>query len=411
MEGTVMARSHSLVELRAETTWHRHKYDVSQTESVPTVRHCGQVRVKRSADGQAVDLDDKVKVTPWESGELNYHRVSRVQEILEADCSLRPAIQPRTLQFSAMSANHLFSALTSGGVYFNKRKYGSDLALFNKGEGKAAAGQHSEGSSAAAACSSSSSTKGKNKSTEASEQQSEQSSTAPQAAEEVPLTTQQRVLFVGSEEGKLHAIRQLVLDGEVKPPVLLYVQSDQRARELYSELAYDNLRVDVLHTDRSSAAQRAAVIERFRTGEVWVLIVTDITAKGVDTKANLVINYDFPQGAQRYLRRVAKAGRAGKEGKVVTFFTEEDRPFLKIVVNAMKTSGVTDIPAWLLALPTLSKKERRKLKTSAPERKDVKEAAGTSKFGQRGAQKRAEMVMASKRRAQRGLKEDKAEQT
>lgn len=51
------------------------------------------------------------------------------------------------------------------------------------------------------------------------------------------------------------------------------------AQELYKELIYDGINVDVMHAERS-AAQREEVIKRFRTGDIWVLICTDLMARG-----------------------------------------------------------------------------------------------------------------------------------
>jgi hypothetical protein len=79
-------------------------------------------------------------------------------------------------------------------------------------------------------------------------------------------TIEQRLTFVGKEEGKLLAFRQLVQAG-LKPPVLVFVQSKERAKELYTELVLDGINVDVVHADRS-ADQRDAVIRKFRLGKV-----------------------------------------------------------------------------------------------------------------------------------------------
>ncbi len=65
-------------------------------------------------------------------------------------------------------------------------------------------------------------------------------------------TVKQRLLFVGREEGKLLAMRQMIAEG-ISPPVLVFVQSKERAKELYSELAYDGLNIDVMHADRTKA--------------------------------------------------------------------------------------------------------------------------------------------------------------
>ena len=81
----------------------------------------------------------------------------------------------------------------------------------------------------------------------------------------------------------------------LKPPVLVFLQSKDRARELYDELRYEAINVDVIHAGRTKD-QRDEAVKRFRTGETWVLITTDLMCRGMDFKGvNLVVNYDFPQ--------------------------------------------------------------------------------------------------------------------
>jgi len=63
-------------------------------------------------------------------------------------------------------------------------------------------------------------------------------------------TVEQELVFVGQEAGKLLAMRQIILKG-FQPPVLVFVQSKERAKELFNELIYDGLNVDVIHSDRT----------------------------------------------------------------------------------------------------------------------------------------------------------------
>ncbi|WFC93624.1 RNA helicase [Malassezia brasiliensis] len=175
-------------------------------------------------------------------------------------------------------------------------------------------------------------------------------------------TIDQRLEFCGAEDGKLHALRALIQSGGMKPPVLLFVQSIQRARDLFHELVYDGLHVDVIHSERPKA-QREAVIQAFRRGDIWILICTELMARGIDFKGvNLVINYDFPQTVQSYIHRIGRTGRAGKQGRAITYFTRDDAPYLKSVVNVMRQSGC-DVPEWMLKLPKPSKMLKRKLRT------------------------------------------------
>ncbi|XP_076622408.1 DExD-box helicase 52 isoform X2 [Colletes latitarsis] len=139
---------------------------------------------------------------------------------------------------------------------------------------------------------------------------------------------EQELLFVGTERGKLVAIRNIIKKG-VLPPVLVFVQSKERAQELFNELIYDGINVDVIHADRTQT-QRDNVVRCFREGKIWVLVCTELMARGIDFKGvNLVINYDFPPSAISYVHRIGRTGRAGHKGKAITFFTEEDTTNLR----------------------------------------------------------------------------------
>lgn len=164
-------------------------------------------------------------------------------------------------------------------------------------------------------------------------------------------TIDQKLVFVGREDGKLLAMRQLVQAG-LKPPVLIFLQSKDRAKELFRELVYDGINVEVIHAERTQE-QRDNIIRRFRTGDIWVLICTDLMARGVDFKGvNMVINYDFPQSAVSYIHRIGRTGRAGRRGTAVTFFTEDDVPYLRSIANVMKLSGC-EVPDWMLTIKPL----------------------------------------------------------
>jgi len=120
--------------------------------------------------------------------------------------------------------------------------------------------------------------------------------------------------------------------------MLIFVQSKQRAKELFHELVYDGLNVNVIHADKKKE-ERDEIIKQFRLGKIWVLVCTDLMARGIDFKnVNTVVNYDFPQSIVSYIHRIGRTGRAGKEGKAFTFFTESDAEFLRNIANLLKKS-------------------------------------------------------------------------
>ncbi|KAI8971111.1 P-loop containing nucleoside triphosphate hydrolase protein [Pilobolus umbonatus] len=173
-------------------------------------------------------------------------------------------------------------------------------------------------------------------------------------------TIKQELLFTGTEAGKKIALRQLIQKG-IHPPVLIFVQSIERAKELFHELVFDGINVEVIHSDRTKV-QRDNIINNFRVGKIWVLIATELMARGLDFKGvNLVINYDFPQTAASYIHRIGRTGRAGRAGEAVTYYTKDDLPYLKTVVNVMKESGC-DIPDWMLSIKKTNHNQKRELR-------------------------------------------------
>merc|ERR1712096_350021 len=79
--------------------------------------------------------------------------------------------------------------------------------------------------------------------------------------------------------GKLEAFRDLVRKG-LQPPVLVFVQTKERAGELFKELLYDGIQVDVIHSERSEQ-QRENTVRAFRSGGIWVLICTELMGRGI----------------------------------------------------------------------------------------------------------------------------------
>ncbi|VFQ94850.1 unnamed protein product [Cuscuta campestris] len=168
-------------------------------------------------------------------------------------------------------------------------------------------------------------------------------------------TIRQKLVFVGSEEGKLLALRQTFSES-LNPPILLFVQNKERAKQLYNEVKFDDIRADVIHSDLSPK-QRENAVDNFRAGKTWVLIATDVLARGMDFKGvNCVINYDFPDSAAAYIHRIGRSGRAGRSGEAVTFYTETDVQFLRNIANVITASG-GEVPDWIMSL---SKKKWRR---------------------------------------------------
>ncbi|KAF4550717.1 ATP-dependent RNA helicase rok1-like protein [Elsinoe fawcettii] len=243
-----------------------------------------------------------------------------------------------------------------------------------------------------------------------------------------------RLTYCATERGKLLALRDLLVPKStpsgpaLRAPFLVFTQTIERCTALHKELKYDipvsaggSSRVAVLHSELPDRV-RDKILTNFRKGEIWVLITTDLLARGVDFRGvNGVVNYDVPTSAAGYVHRVGRTGRAGREGGVaVTLYTKEDVKYVKVVANviaaAEKARGKTlgdgekGVEQWLLdALPDVSKEDRRMLKKRGVEerRKGKKEGRIETRGGwERQAEKRKrDMIGASKRARERGVED------
>eukprot|EP00298_Acanthocystis_sp_HF-20_P013271 c20276_g1_i1.p1 GENE.c20276_g1_i1~~c20276_g1_i1.p1 ORF type:complete len:364 (+),score=154.26 c20276_g1_i1:68-1159(+) len=185
-------------------------------------------------------------------------------------------------------------------------------------------------------------------------------------------TVEQKLLFVGNENGKILAVRQLFQKGGLQPPILIFLQTKERAQELFKELVYDGINVDAIHADKS-IAQRDEIVKNFRLGKIWVLITTDVLGRGIDFKGvNTVINFDFPNSITSYIHRIGRTGRAGRTGQAITLFTENegDVTLLRGVANVIRASG-GEVPEWMLKLKKANRIEQRKLSRVAPRRQSL----------------------------------------
>ena len=168
--------------------------------------------------------------------------------------------------------------------------------------------------------------------------------------------------------------------------MLIFVQSKYRAKELYSELMYDGVNVDVIHGDKKKH-ERDEIMKKFRVGDIWVLVCTDLMARGIDFKTvNSVINFDFPTSLVSYIHRVGRTGRAGRDGSAVTYFTDSDLPYVKTIANLMQKSG-HEVPSWMLNMKGSvngNNKEWKKLEKKPIYRKTISTSVSKN-INKRGA--------------------------
>ena len=106
-----------------------------------------------------------------------------------------------------------------------------------------------------------------------------------------------------------------------------------------------------------------AALEAFKKGEVEVLVATDVAARGLDiAELPVVINYDVPFGAEDYVHRIGRTGRAGAKGKAVMLATGGDSRLVTAIEELTKQKFKPE------ERHPLSREERRSRRHSASRR-------------------------------------------
>jgi len=121
-------------------------------------------------------------------------------------------------------------------------------------------------------------------------------------------------------------------------PVLIFSRTKIGAKKITRDLQRMNRRAAEIHSDRS-LGQRREALDGFKSGKYKILVATDIAARGIDvTGIELVINYDLPDDTENYVHRIGRTGRAGHEGRAISFATPEQGKDVRSIEKLIKTA-------------------------------------------------------------------------
>ena len=124
--------------------------------------------------------------------------------------------------------------------------------------------------------------------------------------------------------------------------MLVFVKTKRGAKKLAKQLYKEGFDADAIHGDLRQN-KRSAVIKKFRSNKIQILVATDVAARGLDIpNIEHVINYDLPQQAEDFIHRIGRTGRAGAKGQAWSYVTKSDnrkwREIEKILYPGKKTS-------------------------------------------------------------------------
>ena len=126
-----------------------------------------------------------------------------------------------------------------------------------------------------------------------------------------------------------------VLQAEGRGATMIFTRTKRTAQKVADELAERGFKVGAVHGDLGQIAREKA-LKAFRTGEVDVLVATDVAARGIDIDdITHVINYQIPEDEQAYVHRIGRTGRAGKTGIAVTLVDWDELPRWTMIDKAL----------------------------------------------------------------------------
>lgn len=111
--------------------------------------------------------------------------------------------------------------------------------------------------------------------------------------------------------------------------VIIFSGKKQRVKEINRTLQQMKVNCGAMHSDLSQA-ERDDIMYRFKSGNIDVLVATDIVARGIDIDdIQMVINYDVPRDVEDYIHRIGRTARAERDGVAITLVAEDDMMYFR----------------------------------------------------------------------------------
>jgi ATP-dependent RNA helicase RhlE len=156
--------------------------------------------------------------------------------------------------------------------------------------------------------------------------------TKPEEVQVTPASTtaetiQQEMYFVDAANKKDLLIH--ILQDKKIATALVFTRTKHGADKVQRFLVKAHIKAEAIHGNKSQNARQNA-LRNFKDRTTRVLVATDIAARGIDIDdLNLVINYEIPNVPETYVHRIGRTGRAGLDGKAVSFCDVEEFPYLR----------------------------------------------------------------------------------
>ena len=164
----------------------------------------------------------------------------------------------------------------------------------------------------------------------------------------------QEFIYCSNEEGKITELKN-IFHKKIEFPVLVFIDGVNKIKYIYKKIKYECPNIECMFS-KINKKEREEQINKFRLGDIFVLLCSDLLSRGIDFKnVKTIINYDCPYKITNYIHRIGRTGRAGKKGTSITFLEEKDKDnlyYISKLINDMKNENYEDIicPDWLINL-------------------------------------------------------------
>lgn len=181
-----------------------------------------------------------------------------------------------------------------------------------------------------------------------------------------------QLAYVCHETQKMGIIKDIFKAGNLQR-VIIFSGSKQKVKQIALSLNQKKINCGQMHSDLAQA-ERDEMMFKFKSGQIDVLVATDILARGIDIDdITMVINYDVPHDAEDYVHRIGRTARADRKGSAITFVNEDDIYYFQQIEKFLeKEVEKAELPEGLgEGLDYVSRnKERRKTSAKSRRRKD-----------------------------------------
>ncbi len=140
---------------------------------------------------------------------------------------------------------------------------------------------------------------------------------------------------------------------------IVFCNTKYRVDDVVRKLRQNGFNTEGLHGDINQS-KRTRIMNKFRSGNVQVLVATDVAARGIDVpNIDIIINFEIPNDEKLYVHRVGRTGRAGKTGLALNFVAQRDIPAFRNINRCI------DVDMMRQQLPALNEQPDHSKKSDA----------------------------------------------